>query len=283
MHEGPRCRDPERAEPGSPWSCSCWRCLRRDVRSSMRWSRRAASLANAGWNVTEHEHRVGHRAREQRDPSGGRRLPERRHRQRCRRQSLGGGAGRLGQHTRSVQLLESTRERRRQASVVTSQYVYSHASSSPIFGPRPGNLDASPLINLAGLGRDVAIGGVTTLVVIVLLTVLWSGSSVAASAGEQRSRSLREAVVAIRPRLRLPAARLRLPAAGLRLPAARLRLPATGLPPPPPRPTAATRPAPPPGQPPPPPAAATGPARRRTDPAPPQPGPPWSRAREVSR
>jgi hypothetical protein len=55
--------------------------------------------------------------------------------------------------------------------VVTSQYVYSHGRLVAMFGPRPGNLDSSPLINLAGLGREIAIGGVTTLVVIVLLTV----------------------------------------------------------------------------------------------------------------
>jgi hypothetical protein len=54
----------------------------------------------------------------------------------------------------------------------TTTYRYSHATLVALLGRRPDNLDASPLVNLAGLGREIAIGGLTTLIVIILTTLL---------------------------------------------------------------------------------------------------------------
>jgi hypothetical protein len=55
---------------------------------------------------------------------------------------------------------------------VSPSLVYSHPRLVALFGPRPGNLDANPLVNLTGLEHAIAIGGVTALVVIILVTLL---------------------------------------------------------------------------------------------------------------
>jgi hypothetical protein len=59
--------------------------------------------------------------------------------------------------------------------VANSSFQFSHAQLVADLGPRPDGLDASPLINLAGFGRDVAIAAVVTLVTVGLVTwlVIW--------------------------------------------------------------------------------------------------------------
>ena len=51
-------------------------------------------------------------------------------------------------------------------------FVYSHSSLATALGRRPANLDANPLVDLAGLGRDIAIGAISALVAIILVTIL---------------------------------------------------------------------------------------------------------------
>ena len=59
--------------------------------------------------------------------------------------------------------------------VSNSSFQFSHPQLVADLGPRPDGLDASPLINLAGFGRDIAIAAVVTLVTVGLLTwlVIW--------------------------------------------------------------------------------------------------------------
>jgi len=56
-----------------------------------------------------------------------------------------------------------------------ASFQFTHAQLVADLGPRPDGLDANPLINLAGLGRDVAIAAVVTLVTVGLVTwlVIW--------------------------------------------------------------------------------------------------------------
>jgi len=76
-----------------------------------------------------------------------------------------------GQHARSVQFLP------REPSTTLPDFEFPRRwctrtrGSSPL-RPRPGNLDANPLVNLTGLEHAIAIGGVTALVVIILVTLL---------------------------------------------------------------------------------------------------------------
>jgi hypothetical protein len=47
--------------------------------------------------------------------------------------------------------------------------LYSRALLVTMFGPRPGTLDASALINVSGLTHDIFVSGVAALVVIILI------------------------------------------------------------------------------------------------------------------
>ena len=54
----------------------------------------------------------------------------------------------------------------------TPPVMYSHKQLLATFHARPDHLDATPLVNIGGLVRDVVIGGVTALLLVVGVTLL---------------------------------------------------------------------------------------------------------------